>query len=146
MVREIRLGGCPFYGHLYDGGIGGANDNCCFCETVSLLDSIRLSSHDNYAFMCLVFTRHLLLIYGIRHSPTVTPVPTMSAAPTFCTGNTAGWVDYLGDGCVDDVKNGVLCMLFGGNSRKVKKGTAQRRKNRQMASRLAGLPLLRSLL
>ena len=34
---------------------------------------------------------------------------------------------------MDDVKKGVLCMLFGGNSRKVKKGTAQRRKNRQMA-------------
>jgi len=23
----------------------------------------------------------------------------MSAAPTFCTSNTVGWVDYLGDGC-----------------------------------------------
>ena len=34
---------------------------------------------------------------------------------------------------MDDVKKGVLCMLFGGNSRKVKKGTAQRKKNRQRA-------------
>mmetsp|Transcript_27161 Transcript_27161/g.58199 ORF Transcript_27161/g.58199 Transcript_27161/m.58199 type:complete len:853 (+) Transcript_27161:2791-5349(+) len=34
---------------------------------------------------------------------------------------------------MDDVKKGVLCMLFGGNSRKVKKGTALRKKNRQKA-------------
>jgi DNA replication licensing factor MCM4 len=34
---------------------------------------------------------------------------------------------------MDDVKKGVLCMLFGGNSKKVKKGTAERRKNRQRA-------------
>ena len=34
---------------------------------------------------------------------------------------------------MDDVKKGVLCMLFGGNSRKVKKGTAQRRRNREKA-------------
>jgi len=34
---------------------------------------------------------------------------------------------------MDDVKKGVLCMLFGGNSRKVKKGTAERRRNRQRA-------------
>lgn len=34
---------------------------------------------------------------------------------------------------MDDVKKGVLCMLFGGNSRKVKKGTAERRKNRERA-------------
>jgi len=34
---------------------------------------------------------------------------------------------------LDDVKKGVLCMLFGGNSRKVKKGTEARRKNRQRA-------------
>ncbi|KAL3794766.1 hypothetical protein HJC23_012776 [Cyclotella cryptica] len=34
---------------------------------------------------------------------------------------------------MDDVKKGVLCMLFGGNSRKVKKGTAEKRKNRQRA-------------
>lgn len=34
---------------------------------------------------------------------------------------------------MDDVKKGVLCMLFGGNSRKVKKGTAQRKRNRQRA-------------
>lgn len=32
---------------------------------------------------------------------------------------------------MDDVKKGVLCMLFGGNSKKVKKGTAERRKNRE---------------
>ena len=90
---DVSGDGCDWY-ERYDlvgapGGIGVANDICCFCEKVSLLDSIRLSSHDNYAFMCLVFTRHLLLIYiicGIRHSPTVTPVPTMSAAPTFLHG------------------------------------------------------------
>ena len=23
---------CPYYGHLYDGGMGVANDNCCFYE------------------------------------------------------------------------------------------------------------------
>ena len=23
--------GCPSYGHLYDGGMGVADDNCCFC-------------------------------------------------------------------------------------------------------------------
>lgn len=34
---------------------------------------------------------------------------------------------------MDDVKKGVLCMLFGGNSKKVKKGTAERKKNRQRA-------------
>ena len=34
---------------------------------------------------------------------------------------------------LDDVKKGVLCMLFGGNSRKVKKGTEARRKNRERA-------------
>lgn len=34
---------------------------------------------------------------------------------------------------MDDVKKGVLAMLFGGNSRKVKKGTAGRRKNREKA-------------
>lgn len=34
---------------------------------------------------------------------------------------------------MDDVKKGVLCMLFGGNSRKVKKGTAEKRKNRERA-------------
>lgn len=34
---------------------------------------------------------------------------------------------------LDDVKKGVLCMLFGGNSRKVKKGTESRRKNRERA-------------
>jgi len=32
---------------------------------------------------------------------------------------------------MEDVKKGVLCMLFGGNSRKVKKGTAERKRNRQ---------------
>ena len=32
---------------------------------------------------------------------------------------------------MDDVKKGVLCMLFGGNSRKVPKGTAEKRRNRQ---------------
>lgn len=36
---------------------------------------------------------------------------------------------------MDDVKKGVLCMLFGGNSKKVKKGTAQRRKNREKVRR-----------
>ncbi|KAL9188628.1 hypothetical protein ACHAXT_007006 [Thalassiosira profunda] len=36
---------------------------------------------------------------------------------------------------MDDVKKGVLCMLFGGNSQKVKKGTAERRKNREKARR-----------
>ncbi|KAL7541215.1 hypothetical protein ACHAWF_006878 [Thalassiosira exigua] len=36
---------------------------------------------------------------------------------------------------MDDVKKGVLCMLFGGNSRKVKKGTAARRKDRERARR-----------
>ncbi|KAL7436522.1 hypothetical protein ACHAXH_005386 [Discostella pseudostelligera] len=34
---------------------------------------------------------------------------------------------------MDDVKKGVLCMLFGGNSRKVKKGTAERKRNRERA-------------
>ncbi|KAL7500050.1 hypothetical protein ACHAWT_009921 [Skeletonema menzelii] len=34
---------------------------------------------------------------------------------------------------LDDVKKGVLCMLFGGNSRKVKKGTEAKRKNRERA-------------
>ena len=38
---------------------------------------------------------------------------------------------------MDNVKKGVLCMLFGGNSRKVKKGTAQRRKNRVKAREAA---------
>ena len=32
---------------------------------------------------------------------------------------------------MDDVKKGMLCMLFGGNNRKVKKGTAERKRNRQ---------------
>jgi len=36
---------------------------------------------------------------------------------------------------MEDVKKGVLCMLFGGNSRKVKKGTAARRKNREKLRR-----------
>ena len=34
---------------------------------------------------------------------------------------------------LDDVKKGVLCMLFGGNHRKVKKGTEARKKNRERA-------------
>jgi len=34
---------------------------------------------------------------------------------------------------LDDVKKGVLCMLFGGNSRKVKKGTEAKRRNRERA-------------
>ena len=32
---------------------------------------------------------------------------------------------------LDDVKRGVLCMLFGGNSKRVKKGTAERRKRKE---------------
>ena len=24
--------GCPHFGHLYEGDMGVANDNCCFCE------------------------------------------------------------------------------------------------------------------
>ncbi|KAL7528083.1 hypothetical protein ACHAXR_002257, partial [Thalassiosira sp. AJA248-18] len=38
---------------------------------------------------------------------------------------------------MDDVKKGVLCMLFGGNSRKVKKGTAERKRNREKARQAA---------
>ena len=25
------LVGCPYFGNSYDGGMGVANDNCCFC-------------------------------------------------------------------------------------------------------------------
>jgi DNA replication licensing factor MCM4 len=34
---------------------------------------------------------------------------------------------------LDDVKKGVLCMMFGGNSKRVKTGTAERKQNRQNA-------------
>jgi len=34
---------------------------------------------------------------------------------------------------LDDVKKGVLCMMFGGNNRRVKTGTAERKQNRQYA-------------
>jgi hypothetical protein len=27
----LDMPGCPSYGHLYDGGMGVADDNCCFC-------------------------------------------------------------------------------------------------------------------
>ena len=35
---------------------------------------------------------------------------------------------------LDDVKRGVLCMLFGGNSRRVKRGTAAKKENHKKAS------------
>jgi DNA replication licensing factor MCM4 len=33
---------------------------------------------------------------------------------------------------LDDIKKGVLCMLFGGNSRRVRKGTSEKRKRKEM--------------
>jgi hypothetical protein len=47
-------------------------------------------------------------------SPTVHEVPTTSAAPSMCIGNTAGWVDSDGDGCdVYEAHDDPGCPLYG---------------------------------
>jgi len=72
------LPGCPYHGHSFDGGMGVADDNCCFCAGTGAPTSP---------------------VQYPTYSPTVTHVPTMSAAPSACMGNTVGWVDSFGGGC-----------------------------------------------
>lgn len=99
------LVGCPYYGNLYDGGMGVANDNCCFCAGGT---GVSFESFHNSFVHSLRLTIPLHSSSQVPTSPTVqwptyiptvTQVPTMSAAPSVCTGNTAGWVDVFGEGC-----------------------------------------------
>ncbi|KAL3817407.1 hypothetical protein ACHAXA_011036 [Cyclostephanos tholiformis] len=79
---------CPYYGNSYDGGMGVADDNCCFCAgTGAPSPAMTPWPSTNFNFEWPTY------------SPTVTQAPTTSAAPSNCIGNTAGWVDSYGDGC-----------------------------------------------
>ena len=31
VYEEVDLPGCPYYGNAFDGDMGSANDNCCYC-------------------------------------------------------------------------------------------------------------------
>merc|ERR1719291_1265557 len=73
--------GCPFYGAEYEGDMGVANDNCCYC-----------------------FGTGSPTVTPAPTTPAPTPDPTNSLPPntprpTYCTGNTEGWTDEFGDDC-----------------------------------------------
>jgi hypothetical protein len=97
--------GCPYYGSSFGGGMGVADDNCCYCfgAGVSVFD---LPSHlwphlVSLLLIIFVFIRRAPSpsIQRPTYSPTVTHAPTTSAAPSTCMGSTPGWVHSSGNGC-----------------------------------------------
>ena len=74
--------------------------------------------------------------HGARFSPErVAELEELSRSPDVYDRLTRALAPSIWE--MEDVKKGVLCMLFGGNSRKVKRGTHERRKNRERARRAA---------
>jgi hypothetical protein len=79
--ERYHLPGCPNGGSWYDGGMGVAKDNCCYCGGGSHTLSPTISP-------------------TITNSPTksATPSSAPSSAPSICT-DTPGWYDFNGYDC-----------------------------------------------
>ena len=95
------------------------NDHCCFCAGtgVSMISRIGLKSFryslEDYFSRLAIFHHSPQPTYSptVTQNPTDPPVPfptpsptvtgalLLSAWPSVCTGNAAGWVDILGNIC-----------------------------------------------
>ena len=78
------LQGCPYYGYSWDGGMGVADDNCCFCaSTVSMIALVMLLLH----VVSLRLTIYLFILQA-PNPPTSSPYtysptePPTTACPT----------------------------------------------------------------
>jgi len=103
--------GCPNHGSYYEGSMGVANDNCCYCEGTGA--PVTTPSPTSFPTYTPTVTRSPTTPFP-TYSPTTTRSP-VTLYPTFaygtlwwgptpqptapCTGNSPDWVDSSGDGC-----------------------------------------------
>ena len=84
--ESVDKPGCPHYGDNYEGEMGVANDNCCYCEGTGA-PTVAPPTYSPWTWAPTV--------------PYPTHSPTVSKAPVtpLCIGSTPNWKDVDGDGC-----------------------------------------------
>ena len=114
--------GCPKYGFKYDGGMGVADDNCCYCAGIGVSMIVLVNSccvvcvslrHTIYfCFTMSILSRLLTSSHPITSFPTPSlpgvqhPTSPPSIGPSIGCG-----YGYVGDGIC--IKTKMCCSIFG---------------------------------
>ena len=103
LYEEYDSPGCPWYGDDFNGTMGSARDNCCYCSSTysrspSTSPKPTVSPNPTYGWSPTVSPYPTYGPYPTV-SPTTSSDPSTTSSPSLCTGNTPNWTNAYGDGC-----------------------------------------------